>query len=89
MLLGYASEQTAHANPIGTHHDRPFGAVRGQVSGPQCGRVLGAQLEDIADLDGALRAQRRPAFHTRLPIFDRGHVGDVVGFVVPADVDVA
>ena len=65
VLLGDAGKEPSDADAVGAHDDGPFGAVLGQVTGPECTRIPRAQLEDVAHLYPPLVRRADP--HTTHP----------------------
>src|SRR6266536_3717919 len=88
VLLGRARKQPNDPDAIRSHDERPLLTVRAEEGRTDGGRVARPELEDVARLDAARRAQRRPAPHTGIAVTRCGDVRDDIGGEVPAVVRV-
>ncbi len=62
FLLHRGGRDARRPDAVRTHDDRPFVPRLVQHRGTQRFRVLGAELEDVADLNHLLHDERRAAF---------------------------
>src|SRR5207244_2590103 len=57
------------SDAVRPHHDRPLGAVLVQNARTKSLRILGAELEDVSDLDRGPELQRAAAHRTPVTFF--------------------
>ena len=82
VLLHDGSERTGHAHAVATHDERLLLAVLVHKGGTHGLGVLGAQLEDLGDLDAAGSRERLAAVRAGIA----GNDGDQVGPLVDGKV---
>ena len=78
VLLHDGSERTGHANAVATHDKRLLLAVLVHKGGTHGLGVLGAQLEDLGDLNTASSGKRLAAVRAGIAGNDGNQVGPLV-----------
>src|SRR5450759_3144690 len=89
MRLDDAGEGASDADPVAAHHDRVAAPVLAQVLGAQRGRVLRAELEDVADLDPVPQDHGGAACRAAVALAGAREVRDEVRRVVARDIHVS
>ncbi len=82
VLLHDGSKRAGHTNAVATHDKRLLLAVLIHKGGTHGRGILGAQLEDLGDLDTASSGEGLAAVWARIA----GHDGDQVGPLVDGKV---
>ena len=73
-LLGDDGHRPADTNAVTAHSDADGLALLPQHVQPKCICILTAQLEDVANFDGPVQCQGRPASGTWIALGHRGHL---------------
>ena len=82
MRLGYAGEQAAHADAVGTHDDRFCLPVLVEECTAKGVRVTRAEFEDVAYFHTTLCPQWTSTFRAGMAFIGSGDVSDDMGLVI-------
>ena len=89
VLLGHRGDDARHADPVAAHDHGVLVPGVVLVAGVERLAVLGADLEDVADLDAPVDRERRPAAGARIAGRDADQLHPPVDGHVPPDDRVA
>ena len=89
VRLDDAGHVAPDADPVAAHHDWVSLAVLAEVHGPDGDREIGAQLEDVADLDPLAQGECAVAIGAWVSLAGVHHISHHIGREVAPHVHVA